>query len=73
MGFCKDCAWWTREDSPGGGAYLAASEGICELTRSRMGKARHPESKAYAMDDDYYGAALTTDAYFGCTQFEEKG
>lgn len=61
---CKNCRHWSPED------WLAKGHGLCGLAGADRGVANHSTSLAVARDHEAYSAELTTQAEFGCVQFE---
>jgi hypothetical protein len=65
-GRCKTCKQWMQK-------FQGAEQwGWCSFADGVVGRARHPQSLAYATDYEGYAAHLETHEDFGCVQWEAK-
>lgn len=81
MGRCGACRWWRNDDidavvaSPGHAADTAYARGwgACLLTSSNGNEPEpHPQTLAFASDEDDYASILLTAPTFGCVQFAAR-
>ena len=75
---CQFCKWWETEHIEDFLWPLMVEQaslhgrGLCLRGMSYCGTAMDTGSKAFALDDEGWRAALVTNADFGCNQFESK-
>lgn len=62
---CKTCKWWDT-----GSAIV--EWGVCTLAASKNAQAEVETSLAVSFDFEGYEAGLSTNAKFGCVQWEKK-
>ena len=65
---CQTCKWWGNQPDP----LMLDDYRECQRTASSSGNPNTPGTLAYAVDNELYGAGLTTHATFGCVMWEAK-
>ena len=69
---CQTCRWWGNQQYQRPGPFTPDDRHECQRTTSSSGNPDTPDTLAYAVDNELYGAGLITHPAFGCVMWEAK-